>query len=289
MKIRISVVQYELKPISGVGQFKDQVIYNLEVAKDMGAQVVVFPEFLTTQLMSFFLPTTCKEAIRNLSEFTREYLDFFTRSAANYQLHILGGTHITCNGENIYNTAHFFFPDGRVYTQDKVHLTPTERQDWRVTPGNRFEVFSFLGTTAAILTCYDIEFPEAARLAAQQGAKIIFCPSCTDDRTGFHRVRYCCHARTIENQLYVVTTGTVGQLPGVRFMESNFGQGALLCPNDIPFARDGIIVQGEINQPMVVTGDLDMELLEQSRISGSVSPWRDRRLDLYGEIKSREL
>ena len=42
-------------------------------------------------------------------------------------------------------------------------------------------------TTAdiAILVCYDVEFPEAARVLAEAGAQIIFVPSCTDERQGF--------------------------------------------------------------------------------------------------------
>ena len=71
-----------------------------------------------------------------------------------------------------------------------------------------------------MLTCYDIEFPEIVRMAKAKGADVIFCPSCTDDRHGFHRVRYTSHARAIENQVYVVTTGTVGSLQTVDFMRA---------------------------------------------------------------------
>jgi len=54
-----------------------------------------------------------------------------------------------------------------------------------------------------ILICYDIEFPEVARVLAEAGAEILFVPSCTDGREGFCRVRYCAQARAIENQVYV--------------------------------------------------------------------------------------
>ena len=86
-----------------------------------------------------------------------------------------------------------------------------------------------------MLTCYDIEFPEIVRMAKAKGADVIFCPSCTDDRHGFHRVRYTSHARAIENQIYVVLTGTVGSPPTVDLMRANFGQAAIITPNDIPF------------------------------------------------------
>jgi predicted amidohydrolase len=41
------------------------------------------------------------------------------------------------------------------------------------------------------------------------------------------------------------------------------------------------MAEGEINQPMIVTADLDLKLLYQVRESGSVTTWRDRRTDLY--------
>jgi predicted amidohydrolase len=143
------------------------------------------------------------------------------------------------------------------------------------------QVFETEKGTIAMLTCYDIEFPEVVRLVKAMGADVVFCPSCTDDRHGFHRVRYSCHARTIENQVYVVTTGTIGSLPTVDFMRGNFGQAAIISPNDVPFPPRGIVVEGELNQDMIVTGDLDISLLEKVRQSGSVTTWRDRRSDLY--------
>jgi predicted amidohydrolase len=153
--------------------------------------------------------------------------------------------------------------------------------------GDGVEVFVTPFGTIAMLTCYDIEFPEIVRMARAKGADVIFCPSCTDDRHGFHRVRYCCHARTIENQIYVVTTGTVGSLRKVDFMRANYGQAAILAPNDIPFPPAGIIAEGVINDDMLVVGDLDLDLLEQVRKDGSVMTWRDRRTDLYTDWTPR--
>ncbi|KAA2281357.1 acyltransferase, partial [Clostridioides difficile] len=104
-------------------------------------------------------------------------------------------------------------PDGRIARQDKIHITPTEVQEWNMAPGDGLEVFDTDKGRIAMLTCYDIEFPEIVRMAKAKGADVIFCPSCTDDRHGFYRVRYTSHARAVENQVYVVLTGTVGNLP----------------------------------------------------------------------------
>ena len=71
-------------------------------------------------------------------------------------------------------------------------------------------------------------------MVCEQGADIIFVPSCTDDRQGFWRVRYCCHARAIENQVFVAVTGTVGNL-AVEGLGLHFGQAAIITPSDFPF------------------------------------------------------
>jgi predicted amidohydrolase len=185
----------------------------------------------------------------------------------------------------LYNVAHLFYPNGRVEEQAKLHITPTEVEEWNMSARDGLRVFDTDKGRIAMLTCYDIEFPEIVRMAKAKGADVIFCPSCTDDRHGFHRVRYTSHARAIENQIYVVLTGTVGSLPTVDFMRGNFGQAVVITPNDVPFPPQGIMVQGEINDDMIVTADLDLDLLYEVREKGSVTTWRDRRTDLYPDWK----
>lgn len=276
MKVRVSAVQYHLHPIQSFEAFAAQVEHYVKAAAEFAAQVVLFPEFLTTQLLSIG-----PQPIEQLPKYTEGYIRLFSDLARRTGMHLIGGTHVVREGDFLYNTAFLFYPDGRVATQRKLHITPTERNEWRMQQGDELHVFDTAFGRIALLTCYDIEFPEIVRMARARGADIVFCPSCTDDRHGFHRVRYCCHARAVENQIYVVTTGTVGALSNVDFMRMNFGQAALITPNDVPFPPGGVMAEGEPNQDMVITGDLDLALLEQVREQGSVTTWRDRRTDLY--------
>ncbi|WP_409298685.1 carbon-nitrogen hydrolase family protein [Peribacillus sp. SCS-26] len=281
MQMRVSAVQYDLKTIASFTEFEDQVEHYIKTAAEFDSEFVLFPEFFTTQLMS--IPNEFGEprTIEDLPEFTGLYQTLFTRLAMEYRMHIIAGTHVVRKAGRLYNTAHLFYPDGRVARQAKLHMTPTEINEWNMSPGETLEVFETEKGRIAMLTCYDIEFPEIVRMAKAKGADVIFCPSCTDDRHGFYRVRYTSHARAIENQVYVVGTGTVGSLPTVDFMRSNFGQAAILTPNDIPFPPGGIAAEGEMNQDMLITADLNLELLYKVRKSGSVTTWRDRRTDLY--------
>ncbi|WP_374017479.1 carbon-nitrogen hydrolase family protein [Paenibacillus thiaminolyticus] len=281
MKMRVSAVQYHLHTISTFDAFARQVEHYIRTAAEFEVEFLLFPEFITTQLMS--IGTDEREAltIDELPGYTEAYLELFTRLAKQYGMYLIGGTHVIERKGKLYNMAHLSRPDGTVEEQAKLHITPTEVTEWNMSAGDGVRVFHTEKGTIAILTCYDIEFPEIVRMVRAQGANVIFCPSCTDDRQGFYRVRYCCHARAIENQKYVVATGTVGSLPTVDFMRANFGQAAVIAPNDIPFPPRGILVEGEINNDMIVTADLDLSLLQQVRERGSVTTWRDRRTDLY--------
>jgi len=285
MKLRVSAVQYHLHTINSFAEFSQQAEHYVKTAAEFEADFVLFPEFFTTQLMSIGDGQGKALPIERLPDFTDQYLELFIGLAKRTGMHIIGGTHVVRREGRLYNNAHLFYPDGRVAEQAKLHITPTEAKEWNMRGGNSLQVFETDKGTIAMLTCYDIEFPEIVRMVRAKGADVIFCPSCTDDRHGFHRVRYTCHARAIENQVYVVVTGTVGSLPTVDFMRANFGQAAIITPNDIPFPPRGILAEGEINHDMVVTADLDLDLLYQVREKGSVTTWRDRRTDLYPDWK----
>ncbi|MCM3764838.1 carbon-nitrogen hydrolase family protein [Neobacillus niacini] len=285
MKLRVSAVQYHLHTIKTFEEFAAQCEHYIKTAEEFGAEFVLFPEFFTTQLLSIGNGQGQSLTIDDLPCFTEQYKKLFTTFAKETNMHIIAGTHVIEKDGKLYNTAHLFYPDGRIGEQAKLHITPTEVKEWNMAPGDSFQIFETEKGKIALLTCYDIEFPEIVRMAKAKGADVIFCPSCTDDRHGFHRVRYTSHARAIENQVYVVLTGTVGALPTVDFMRANFGQAVVITPNDIPFPPLGIQVQGEINDDMVITADLDLELLYEVRERGAVTTWRDRRTDLYTDWK----
>ncbi|KAB2951863.1 carbon-nitrogen hydrolase family protein [Heliorestis acidaminivorans] len=281
MRLRVSAVQYYLQRISSFDDFKAQVLHYVKTAEEFESEVILFPEFLTTQLLSIGRKDGSSMTIQDLPSFTDQYIAYFKTLASQYKMIIAAGTHVISEGERLLNVAFLFHPDGTISQQPKLHITPSEKKAWNMTEGNSLSVFDTEKGKVALLTCYDIEFPEVVRMVRAKGADLILCPSCTDNEQGFYRVRYCCHARAIENQVYIVNTGTVGSLPNIDFMRANYGQGALITPNDVPFPPRGIMVEGIINADMTVTGDLDLSLLYEMREKGSVRTWQDRRIDLY--------
>ncbi len=154
-------------------------------------------------------------------------------------------------------------------------MTRFESEDWHIAPHSSLKVFETSFGRVAIAICYDVEFPEIARAAARLDAHILVVPSCTDERQGFLRVRYCAHARAVENQMYVIHSSTVGSLPMVPAVSLNYGQAAILTPSDFAFSRDGILAEGNFNQEMMVIGELNLKTIAESRSSATVLPLRD--------------
>lgn len=286
--VRICVIQYAMKEIHSFAEFARQVEYYTDVAADFGSDFAVFPELLTTQLMSFIQEKRPEHAVRHLAEFTEDYIQLFTELAVRYNVNIIGGSHFVEEDRKIYNVAYLFRRDGTIEKQYKIHATPNERRWWGISEGDEVKVFDTDRGRIAIQICYDIEFPELARLATDKGASIIFVPFCTDDRQGYLRVRYCAQARAVENEVYTVIAGTVGNLSQVENMDIQYAQSAIFSPSDFAFARDGIVGECSPNIETVVVGDVDLEILRRSRNSGSVRHLRDRRRDLY-EVRLKGL
>jgi hypothetical protein len=94
-------------------------------------------------------------------------------------------------GDKIHNVAFLLRRDGSIERQAKLHVTPNERKWWGIEPGDALHVFDTDCGKICILVCYDVEFPELARIAAARGAGILFVPFNTNDRLGYLRVRPC--------------------------------------------------------------------------------------------------
>jgi predicted amidohydrolase/GNAT superfamily N-acetyltransferase len=283
-RVRVAAMQYLLRPIESFEEFATQVQFFVRSAAAYGCHFVLFPEYFTMQLLSYLVELSPARAVRRLAQLTPDYENLFKRLAEEKQLYIIAGTHPIVQEGEIFNAAHLFTPNGRVFRQKKVHLTPTEKTLYQLSRGHGFYVYHTDYGRIAILVCYDVEFPEAARMLAEAGAEILFVPSCTDDRQGFCRVRYCAQARAIENQIYVVMTGTVGNQPQVPHMAANYGQAAIMTPSDYFFARDGIAAEGIVNQEQMVMSDVDLDLLQEQRVSGTVVPLKDVIKDVYDRV-----
>lgn len=281
-RVRVCASQFLMRRISTWDEFEQIVEFFVDTAAAYHCHFLLLPEYFTAQ-MTYTMgdDISFDNAVVELAFYSEKYLKMMERFATKYQIYIIGGTTPIVRNEKIYNTAHLFTPSGRVYTQDKLHITPTEREEWGVEPGEKMRVFDTPFGKIAIQVCYDIEFPELSRLLALAGVEIVFVPFSTDEKKAFNRVQFTARARAVENYMYVVTSGNVGNLPMVKNYLINYGQSGIYTPSDFAFPVDAVAGQADPNVETVVTADLDLEVLSLQREIGSVRPFFDRRPDLY--------
>jgi predicted amidohydrolase/GNAT superfamily N-acetyltransferase len=285
-KVRVATIQYKLRKVNSFEEFASHVEYFVDAVADYKADFVVFPEMFTLQLLSTIdQKLTPEDSVKKLTEFTLPFTEMMADLSLRYNINIIGGSHPTLKEDGkIRNTGFVFLRDGSVHVQDKIHPTPNEKFWWNVDGGNQANMIMTDCGPIGLLICYDAEFPELARHLIEQGALLLFVPFCTDTRPAYNRVRYCCHARAVENQCYVALAGNVGNLPGVVNMDIQYAQSCILTPCDFPFARDGVAADTTPNAEMVALADLDMELLVETRNSGTVRQLQDRRFDIYSTV-----
>ncbi len=280
--VRVAAVQYQMRPISSFEEFAQQCEFFIDTASEYRSDFLLFPEMFTNQLQALVPAAEASATARRLDEFTPRYNELFTRMAMKYNLNIIGGSHLTVEQGKLYNIASLFRRDGSVEKQYKLHVSPSEARWWGVTAGDEVRVFDTDRGKIAILICDDVEFPETARIAAGKGANLLFVPFNTDIRSGYMRVRSCAQARCIENGMYAVLAGPIGNLPFVQGADIHYGEACILTPCDVHFARDGVAEEATANVETMVVHELDMEVLRRNRLTGSTRTWLDRRSDLYG-------
>ena len=281
--IRVGTVQYKQRRVSSFEEFLDMVAYFVDVVADYEGDFVVFPELFTLQLLSIENQELSHvESIEALTKYTPRFKEAMRDMALRYNINIIGGSHPTrVESGRVENISYVFLRDGTIHEQAKIHPTPNEDYWWNIEGGHGLHAIDTDCGPIGVLICYDAEFPELARHLTDQGIHILFVPFCTDERQSYLRVRYCCQARAVENQIYVVMSGNVGNLPNVANMDIQYAQSCILTPCDFPFARDGIAADTTPNVETVAIADLRPETLITARNSGTVKNLRDRRHDLY--------
>jgi len=281
-RIRVCAAQFEMRRIQTWEDFERNVEFFIDTADTYHSHFLVFPELFTCNLFSTMEPgLSDMDAMRKLAAMEKQYIALMSECAKEHGLYIVGGSTPVLRGEKMYNVAHLFTPTGGVHTQDKLHITPGEREYWDFEPGEKLRLFKTPYGRVGILLCYDIEFPELARLLTLHGVEVIFVPFSTDERKAFNRVRICAQARAVENYIYTVTAGNVGNLPNVRSYLINYGQAAVYTPSDFAFPLEAIAAQADPNAETVVIADLDLSTLKMMREVGTVRPLYDLRPDLY--------
>ena len=278
---RIGCVQWQMREMKSVEELLQQVEYFVDALSDYRCDVALFPEFFNAPLMGLRQHQTSVDAIRSLAEFTEQIRDEVSALAVSYNINIIAGSMPIVEDSALYNVSYLCRRDGTIDSQYKLHPTPHEKKDWIMEGGGKLNLFDTDFGRIGILICYDVEFPELARLLSDQEMQILFVPFWTDTKNGYLRVRRCAQARAIENECYVAIAGSIGNLPKVDNVDIQYGQTAVFSPSDFAFPHDAIMAETTPNTEMTLIVDVDLEKLQILQNEGSVRNYLDRRRDLY--------
>lgn len=287
--VTVAAAQYPVEFLGRWEKFEQKITTMVREAVAENAQLLLFPEYACLELASLFSPTIYRsmsaqlEAMQSLlpdfralhSHLAQEFA--VTLVAASFPVQLTDGSY--------RNRAYVCTPDGAVDFQDKLIMTRFENEIWHIAPGETVKVFATPQATLGISICYDSEFPLIARRQVEMGAKLILVPSCTDTVAGYNRVRIGCQARALENQCYVIMSPLVGVADWSEAIDVNMGAAGIFTPVDYGFPSDGILAQGEMNQPQWLITELDLARIDEVRRQGQVINHRDweRQWPLYNQ------
>ncbi len=279
--VRLGLIQWQMRPYEDLDQLMEQVEYFVDAVSGYRSDFALFPEFFNAPLMAENNHLSEPDAIRELAKHTESIIKRLSELAISYNINIISGSMPEVIDDSLLNVGYLCHRNGTVDRYEKLHVTPDEAKIWGMRGGTDLRVFDTDCGKVGILICYDVEFPELARLLSEDGMDILFVPFLTDTQNGYSRIRNCAQARAIENECYVAIAGSVGNLPKVHNMDIQFAQSTVFTPCDFQFPANGIKAEATPNTEMILIADVEIDLLRELNQKGSVRNLQDRRVDLF--------
>lgn len=236
-------------------------------AADKGAALAVLPEMFSIAYVS--------KLFREASEPCPggESTALLSEAAKETGLFIIGGSIPELSEGRLYNTSMSFGPDGTYLGKyHKTHLFDIDipgkfrfMESETISPGNGYPLILDAPLKTGVAICYDIRFPEWARLIMQQGADLLALPAAFSRATGPRHWELLLRARALDNQLFVSAVSPAQSA-------NAYGHSLVATP-------DGAVLYSCKEQEEVAVVELDMGMLEEMR--NSIPVRRNRRTDLY--------
>ncbi|GGK78888.1 carbon-nitrogen hydrolase family protein [Rufibacter glacialis] len=153
----------------------------------------------------------------------------------------------------VYDTAVLVGPEELLGTYRKTHLWDVE--SIRFTKGDAFPVFQTAVGNIGLQICYEVGFPEGARVLALQGADILLYPSAFGKARGY-AWKIATRSRALENGAYVIAANRTG----TEKEETEFGGGSCIVN---PW---GEVTAEASEENEVIVSEIDLrEVVEQRR------------------------
>jgi predicted amidohydrolase len=239
-------------------------------AKRQSADIVIFPEL---SLTGYVVRDQIYELAETVPGPSTKILEGIAKRT---KMHIVFGMpELTDKTQaTIYNTAVLVGPNGLFGKYRKMYL-PThsvfeEKRYFR--PGYEAAVFDTELGKIGLIICYDIFFPEVARLTRLKGAQLIACISASPAirRAYFETLTT---ARALENTAFLAFVNLVGIEDGLQF----WGGSRLIGP------QGRIIAKAKYDDEDQVTGNVNYADIRS--VETFVPTLRDLRPELFDKLK----
>ncbi|MBA2470289.1 MAG: carbon-nitrogen hydrolase family protein [Chloroflexia bacterium] len=281
--MRVTVALAQVQPVTlDIPANRHRFDDFLERAAAMGANLVVFPELALTGY-------ACGDGFFEVAEpVPGPSTEHLAATARKLGVHVIWGMPERGLPGVLYNSAVLAGPDGYIGTWRK-HTLPghaTDRGGAGAFPdrrffrsGNRSPVFETAIGRIGMMVCYDIFFPEIARLLTLKGADLVvgISGSPAFEKDIFEPLVL---ARAMENTIpfaYCNLAGTEGDI-------AYWGGSRLIGPGDPERRVPGspIVCQAAYDVEDLVCGEIDYDLTHRFRPSFPVL--RDLRVDMYRQL-----
>lgn len=178
----------------------------LEKIKDEKPDFVIPPEMFCCPYQTQNFPVYAEEEDGPVWQQLSEY-------AKQYGIYLIGGSMPEKDAEGkVYNTSYIFDRQGKqIGKHRKVHLFDidvtggqTFKESDTLTAGDHDTVFDTEFGRMGVMLCFDIRFPELARMMVNDGAKAIFVPAAFNMTTGPAHWELSFRTRALDNQIYMI-------------------------------------------------------------------------------------
>jgi predicted amidohydrolase len=246
MKVKVAVAQMDCR----MGEIRANLETIKKLAKSISKQnpeIICFPELATT---GYSLNRNWVKYAEPIPGKTTDELCSIASELGSYL--ICGIDELDSQSGKIYDSAILISPNGKLRgTYRKVHLWDKERKFF--VHGSNFPTFQTKFGKIGIGICYDIEFPEAARALAINGAKILFFPSAEMSPMENHVDTYA-KSRSAENCCFVAFCNRTGTEYKTHF----FGRSQIVSPDC------KVLTRSTVRSPVAIA-EVDYSLLESLR------------------------
>lgn len=262
-QMKYAIYQMEIIPANPEVNRKNVLEWIRECVKRDKPDTIVLPEMWNTGYALSELEDTADRDAEPTTSFLSEL-------AKTHQINIIGGSIGNKRGNKFFNTSLVFNRQGElVHQYDKIHLVPMLNEHHYLTGGQeKARVFELDNIKMGLIICYDLRFPELARQLALQGAQVLHIvaewPTARKDHWKYLQI-----ARAIENQLYIVSSNTVGNNDGTEFA----GESMIINPWGIAIAA------GDSKKVQTITARIDLKAV--SKIRKDVPVFSSRVPEMY--------